>query len=809
LAAIGKVIPIPIEEEMQRSYIDYSMSVIVSRALPDVRDGLKPAQRRILWAMYEMGLEPGKPYKKCARVVGEVLGKYHPHGDQPVYETLVRMAQDFAARYPLVDGQGNYGSVDGDPPAAMRYTEARLTPLAMEMLADIEKETVDFGDNFDGEYREPLVLPARFPNLLANGCAGIAVGMATNIPPHNLGEVIDAVLAMIERPDITSEELMQYIPGPDFPTGALILGTDGIREAYTTGRGLITMRAQVKLESAPGGRVRLVVTELPYQVNKARLVEKIAELVRDREIEGIVDLRDETDREGMRVVIELRRDASPQVILNQLYRRTALQQTMGVIMLALVNGIPEVLTLRDMVRHYLDHQKDVVVRRTRHDLARAEARAHVLEGLRIALAHLDEVIRLIRNSPTVEKARSGLMEKFGLTEKQAEAILDMRLQRLVALERDKIEEEYQALLKDIEYYRAVLADESMVYRIIRKELLDVKARHADPRRTRIVPAPDEPTLEELVPDQEVVITLTRDGYIKRQPLDAYRSQRRGGRGVVATATREDDSVAALTVASTLDHLLLFTNRGRMYRVRVHEIPEGSRTAKGQPVSAMCGVAADEEVASLIPVREFTGDRFLFFATRQGLVKKTALSEFATARRTGVWALQLEEGDELVGVRLTGGEDEIFLATRLGQLLRFPETDVRPMGRMARGVTGIRLDEGDQLVSLAVYRKGAALLVVTARGMGKRVPLDEFTVHHRGGRGVRAVRVSRRNGAVVAIRMAGPRDHALLISANGIVIRVKMEDIPLQGREAQGVTIMKLEEGDEVAAVALIDGDVAA
>lgn len=809
MAAIGKVIPIPIEEEMQRSYIDYSMSVIVSRALPDVRDGLKPAQRRILWAMYEMGLEPGKPYKKCARVVGEVLGKYHPHGDQPVYETLVRMAQDFAARYPLVDGQGNYGSVDGDPPAAMRYTEARLTPLAMEMLADIEKETVDFGDNFDGEYREPLVLPARFPNLLANGCAGIAVGMATNIPPHNLGEVIDAVLAMIERPDITSEELMQYIPGPDFPTGALILGTDGIREAYTTGRGLITMRAQVKLESAPGGRVRLVVTELPYQVNKARLVEKIAELVRDREIEGIVDLRDETDREGMRVVIELRRDASPQVILNQLYRRTALQQTMGVIMLALVNGIPEVLTLRDMVRHYLDHQKDVVVRRTRHDLARAEARAHVLEGLRIALAHLDEVIRLIRNSPTVEKARAGLMERFGLSEKQAEAILDMRLQRLVALERDKIEEEYQALLKDIEYYRAVLADESMVYRIIRKELLDVKARHADPRRTRIVPAPDEPTLEELVPDQEVVITLTRDGYIKRQPLDAYRSQRRGGRGVVATATREDDSVAALTVASTLDHLLLFTNRGRMYRVRVHEIPEGSRTAKGQPVSAMCGVAADEEVASLIPVREFTGDRFLFFATRQGLVKKTALSEFATARRTGVWALQLEEGDELVGVRLTGGEDEIFLATRLGQLLRFPETDVRPMGRMARGVTGIRLDEGDQLVSLAVYRKGAALLVVTARGMGKRVPLDEFTVHHRGGRGVRAVRVSRRNGAVVAIRMAGPRDHALLISANGIVIRVKMEDIPLQGREAQGVTIMKLEEGDEVAAVALIDGDVAA
>ncbi|MBC7338864.1 MAG: DNA gyrase subunit A [Firmicutes bacterium] len=808
MAAVGKVIPIPIEEEMQRSYIDYSMSVIVSRALPDVRDGLKPAQRRILWAMYEMGLEPGKPYKKCARVVGEVLGKYHPHGDQPVYETLVRMAQDFAARYPLVDGQGNYGSVDGDPPAAMRYTEARLTPLAMVMLADIEKETVDFGDNFDGEYREPLVLPARFPNLLVNGSAGIAVGMATNIPPHNLGEVIDGVLAMIERPDITSEELMQHIPGPDFPTGALILGTDGIREAYTTGRGLITMRAQVKVESAAGGRVRLVVTELPYQVNKARLVEKIAELVREREIEGIVDLRDETDRQGMRVVIELRRDASPQVILNQLYRRTALQQTLGVIMLALVNGIPEVLTLRDMVRHYLDHQREVVVRRTRHDLARAEARAHILEGLRIALAHLDEVIRLIRNSPTVEKARSGLMQKFGLTEKQADAILDMRLQRLVALERNKIEEEYQGLLKDIEYYRAVLADEAMVYRIIRKELLDVKERHADPRRTRIVPAPDEPTLEELVPDQEVVITLTRDGYIKRQPLEAYRSQRRGGRGVIGTATREDDSVAALTVASTLDHLLLFTNRGRMYRVRVHEVPEGSRTAKGQLVSALCGVAADEEVASLIPVREFTDDRFLFFATRQGLVKKTVLSEFATARRTGMWALQLEEGDELVGVRLTGGEDEIFLATRQGQLLRFPETDVRPMGRVARGVTGIRLEGDDRVVSLAVYRKGASLLVVNARGMGKRVPLEEFTVHHRGGKGMRAVRVSRRNGPVVGIRMAGPRDQVLLMSANGIVIRLKMEDIPLQGREAQGVTVMRLEEGDEVAAVALIDGDVA-
>ncbi|MDI6823365.1 MAG: DNA gyrase subunit A [Bacillota bacterium] len=808
MAAVGKVIPIPIEEEMQRSYIDYSMSVIVSRALPDVRDGLKPAQRRILWAMFEMGLEPGKPYKKCARVVGEVLGKYHPHGDQPVYETLVRMAQDFAARYPLVDGQGNYGSVDGDPPAAMRYTEARLTPLAMVMLADIEKETVDFGDNFDGEYREPLVLPARFPNLLVNGSAGIAVGMATNIPPHNLGEVIDGVLAMIERPDITSEELMQHIPGPDFPTGALILGTDGIREAYTTGRGLITMRAQVKVESAAGGRVRLVVTELPYQVNKARLVEKIAELVREREIEGIVDLRDETDRQGMRVVIELRRDASPQVILNQLYRRTALQQTLGVIMLALVNGIPEVLTLRDMVRHYLDHQREVVVRRTRHDLARAEARAHILEGLRIALAHLDEVIRLIRNSPTVEKARSGLMQKFGLTEKQADAILDMRLQRLVALERNKIEEEYQGLLKDIEYYRAVLADEAMVYRIIRKELLDVKERYADPRRTRIVPAPDEPTLEELVPDQEVVITLTRDGYIKRQPLEAYRSQRRGGRGVIGTATREDDSVAALTVASTLDHLLLFTNRGRMYRVRVHEVPEGSRTAKGQLVSALCGVAADEEVASLIPVREFTDDRFLFFATRQGLVKKTVLSEFATARRTGMWALQLEEGDELVGVRLTGGEDEIFLATRQGQLLRFPETDVRPMGRVARGVTGIRLEGDDRVVSLAVYRKGASLLVVNARGMGKRVPLEEFTVHHRGGKGVRAVRVSRRNGPVVGIRMAGPRDQVLLMSANGIVIRLKMDDIPLQGREAQGVTVMRLEEGDEVAALALIDGDVA-
>ncbi|MEW6547277.1 MAG: DNA gyrase subunit A [Bacillota bacterium] len=809
MAALGKVIPIPIEEEMQRSYIDYSMSVIVSRALPDVRDGLKPAQRRILWAMYEMGLEPGKPYKKCARVVGEVLGKYHPHGDQPVYETLVRMAQDFAARYPLVDGQGNYGSVDGDPPAAMRYTEARLTPLAMEMLADIEKETVDFGDNFDGEYREPLVLPSRFPNLLVNGSAGIAVGMATNIPPHNLGEVIDGVLAMIEHPDISSEELMHHIPGPDFPTGALILGTEGIKEAYTTGRGLITMRAQVKVESAPGGRTRLVVSELPYQVNKARLVEKIAELVRDREIEGIVDLRDETDRQGMRVVIELRRDASPQVVLNQLYRRTALQQTLGVIMLALVDGIPEVLTLRDMVRHYLDHQKDVVVRRTRHDLARAEARAHILEGLRIALAHLDEVIRLIRNSPTVDKARSGLVQKFGLTEKQADAILDMRLQRLVALERNKIEEEYQGLLRDIEYYRAVLADESMVYRIIRKELLDVKERHADPRRTRIVPAPDEPTLEELVPDQEMVITLTRDGYVKRQPLDAYRSQRRGGRGVMATATREDDSVGALTVASTLDHLLLFTNQGRMYRVRVHEIPEGSRAAKGQLVSALCALSPDEQVASMIPVREFTDDRFLFFATRRGLVKKTPLAEFATARRTGLWAVQLEEGDELVGVRLTGGEDEIFLATRQGQVLRFPETDVRPMGRTARGVTGIRLEEGDEVVSLTVYRKGAALLVVTARGMGKRVLLEEFSPHHRGGKGMRAVRVSRRNGPVVGIRMAGPRDQALLISAAGIVIRVKVEDIPVQGREAQGVTLMRLEEGDEVAAVALIDGDVAA
>ncbi|HHY94580.1 MAG TPA: DNA gyrase subunit A [Firmicutes bacterium] len=806
MATLGKVLPVLIEEEMQRSYIDYSMSVIVSRALPDVRDGLKPAQRRILWAMYEMGLEPGKPYKKCARVVGEVLGKYHPHGDQAVYETLVRMAQDFAARYPLVDGQGNYGSVDGDPAAAMRYTEARLTHLAMQMVADIEKETVDFGENFDGEYKEPLVLPSRFPNLLANGSAGIAVGMATNIPPHNLGEVIDGVLAMIERPEITSEELMQYIPGPDFPTAGLILDREGIKEAYTTGRGLLTLRAQVKVETERG-RTRLVVTELPYQVNKARLVEKIAELVREKQIEGITDLRDESDRQGMRVVIELRKDASPKVILNHLYRRTALQQTFGVIMLALVDGVPEILTLREMVRHYLEHQRTVIVRRTRYELARAEERAHILEGLRIALSHLDEVIKIIRSSPTVDKARTGLMERFRLSERQANAILDMRLQRLTALERNKIEEEYQGLLKDIEYYRAVLADEAMVYRIIRKELSDIKEKYGDRRRTHIVPTPDEPTLEELVEHEEVVVTLTRDGYIKRQPLDAYRSQRRGGRGIVGTATREDDSVESLVVTDTLDHLLLFSNQGRMYRLRVHEVPEAGRYAKGQAVAGLVPLSGEEQVAAMIAVREFADDRFLFFATRRGLVKKTPLPEYESARRTGLTALQLEEGDELLGVRLTGGEDEIFLATRRGQLLRFPETDVRPMGRVARGVTGISLEPGDEVVSLTVYRKGAALLVVTAGGFAKRVAPEEFSVHHRGGKGIRATRVSKRNGPVVAIRMVGKGDEALLISSAGIVIRVKTEEMPLQGRDAQGVTLMRLDEGDEVAALAIITARV--
>lgn len=798
----GKILPVEIEEEMKRSYIDYAMSVIVSRALPDVRDGLKPVHRRILYAMYEAGNTPDKPYRKSARVVGDVLGRYHPHGDAPVYEALVRMAQDFAIRYPLVDGHGNFGSIDGDPPAAMRYTEVRMARLAMELMADIEKNTVNFQPNFDETLEEPTVLPSRFPNLLVNGSAGIAVGMATNIPPHNLREVIDAVVMMIENPDVTTKELMLAIKGPDFPTGGLILGREGIKEAYETGRGIITIRAQAKIEVMANGRSRIVVTEIPYQVNKARLIERIAELVREKKIEGISDLRDESDRDGLRIVIELKREANANVILNQLYKNTQLQENFGIIMLALVDNRPRVMNLRDMVYYYLAHQKEVVTRRTKHDLEKAEARAHILEGLRIALDNIDRIIEIIRGSRTVEIARAGLMQEFGLSEIQAQAILDMRLQRLTGLEREKIEEEYQELLKTIEYLRAILANERMLLGVIKKEILDIKEKFGDDRRTNIVASADTLEAEDLIADEDVVITLTHLGYIKRLPLSTYRSQRRGGRGVTGMNTREEDFVEHLFITTTHHFLLFFSSRGKAYRIKVYEIPEASRQAKGTAVVNLVQLEAGEKITAVIPVRELGGGE-LVFATRAGLVKKTELREFENIRKGGLIALGLQPGDELISVKLLDADSELILVTRSGRSIRFSSQEVRLMGRSARGVHGIDLAEGDELVGMEVVQPEADLLVVTTRGYGKRTPLAEYRPQSRGGKGIKTIRLTKRNGQVAGIKVVQEGDEVMVISAEGVLIRLDVKDISVQGRDAQGVTLMKLDERDSVVAVARV------
>lgn len=822
--AIGnRIIPIDIADEMKQSYIDYAMSVIVSRALPDVRDGLKPVQRRILFTMGENGNTPDKPYKKSVRTVGDVLGRYHPHGDAAVYDALVRLAQDFSMRYPLIDGHGNFGSVDGDPPAAMRYTEARLAPMAMQMLADLDKETVDFQPNFDGEYQEPVVLPSRYPNLLVNGSAGIAVGMATNIPPHNLREVISGVLAMIDKPDITTKELMQHIKGPDFPTGGLIIGRDGIRQAYETGRGIITLRARSRIEEVKGGRQRIVITELPYEVNKAKLIERIAELVRDKKIEGISDLRDETDRSGLQVVIELTRGANAQVILNRLYKMTQMQASFGIIMLALVDNQPRVLGLRQMIHYYIEHQKEVVTRRTRHDLAKAEDRAHILEGLRIALDNIDKIIALIRASRTADEARQGLMAGFGLSEKQAQAILDMRLQRLTGLEREKIEAEYAELLKTIEYLRAVLASERMLLTVIKKELADIGDRFGDDRRTQITVGEAGFDEEDLIAEEDMVITLTHQGYVKRLPLDTYRSQGRGGRGVQAMATRQEDFVREIFVTTTHHWMCFFTNRGRMYRVKVHEIPEAGRTARGTAIVNLIPLEDGEKVTAVIPIRDF-GERqaegmgaadadesgpFLFMATRQGIVKKTPLSEFATIRRGGLIAISLEDGDELIGVRLTDSRSNILLATRNGMSIRFPEDEVRPMGREARGVIGITLEAGDAVVGMALNTPGDSgepeLLVITEKGFGKRTLFEEYRLQGRGGKGVKTMRITAKNGPVTAIKAVKPEDEVLLITAQGIAIRQRVDGISLQGRDTQGVTLIRLEAGDALVAVARVEG----
>ncbi|MEH7237908.1 DNA gyrase subunit A [Bacillus sp. JJ1562] len=796
---------INISQEMKTSFLDYAMSVIVSRALPDVRDGLKPVHRRILYAMNDLGMTSDKAYKKSARIVGEVIGKYHPHGDSAVYDTMVRMAQNFNYRYMLVDGHGNFGSVDGDAAAAMRYTEARMSKISMELLRDINKDTIDYQDNYDGSEREPAVLPARFPNLLVNGSAGIAVGMATNVPPHQLGEVIDGVLAISQDPEMTIAELMDIIPGPDFPTAGHILGRSGIRKAYETGKGSITLRAKVEIEQMKNGKEVILVTELPYQVNKAKLIEKIAELVRDKKIDGITDLRDESDRNGMRIVMEVRRDANANVLLNNLYKHTALQTTFGINMLALVDGHPRVLNLKQCLQYYLDHQVVVIKRRTAFELRKAEARAHILEGLRIALDHIDEIITLIRGSQNTDIAREGLMTRFNLSEKQAQAILDMRLQRLTGLERDKIEGEYQELVALIAELKAILADEEKVLEIIREELLEIKDRFNDTRRTEILSGGLEMIEDEdLIPRENIILTLTNKGYIKRLPVSTYRSQKRGGRGIQGMGTNEDDFVEQLLSTSTHDTILFFTNKGKVYRLKGYEIPEFSRTAKGIPIINLLEIDKEEWINAIIPVSELVDDWFLFFTTRKGISKRTPLSSFANIRKGGLIAVGLHEGDELISVRLTDGSKDIIIGTKDGMLIRFPESDVRSMGRTAAGVKGINLSEGDEVVGMEILEDNLDVLIVTEHGYGKRTPASEYRIQSRGGKGLKTVNITDKNGKVIAVKAVTVENDLMLITADGVLIRMSINDISQIGRTTQGVKLIRLDENGHVATVAVVE-----
>jgi len=797
----GKVVPIRIEDEMKKSYINYAMSVIVERALPDVRDGLKPVQRRILFAMSELGNRPDRPHKKSARIVGEVMGKYHPHGDSAIYDAMVRMAQPFSYRAMLVDGHGNFGSVDGDPPAAMRYTEARLSRLAMEMLRDIDKDTVDFLPNFDETLEQPAVLPARFPNLLVNGASGIAVGMATNIPPHNLGEVVDGLITLIDNPEASISELRQSIKGPDFPTGALILGRDGIKEAYETGRGRVRIRAKSQVEQMNNGKMRIVVSEIPYMVNKATLVQKIAELVRDKKVEGITDLRDESDKGGTRVVIELRRDANPHVVLNRLYKHTQLQDTFGVIMLALVNGEPQVLNLKEALNHYLEYQRDVIVRRTQFELQKAEDRAHILEGLRIALDNIDEIIALIRGAENDRAAKEGLMERFSLSERQAVAILDMQLRRLTGLEREKIEKEYAELQELIQKLRSILGDMSLVYEIIKEELREIRDKFADERRTEITAGESDIEIEDMIAEEDMVVTITHQGYIKRLPVDTYRSQRRGGRGISALHTKGDDFIEQLFVASTHSYVLFFSNQGRVYRVKGHEIPEGSRNARGTAMINLLQLQPDEKIQTTIPVEEYRDDQYLLMGTRCGVVKKTRLSEFDSARTGGLICIRLDDGDELMGVRLTDGDAEVLMVTKKGQAIRFPENDIRSMGRSAHGVKGISLADGDSVVGVDIAQPNAEVIVITEHGYGKRTNLDEYRVTRRGGKGIKTLNRTDKTGNLVGMSVVHSSHEIMLISNHNIMIRMSVSDISLQSRNTQGVKLMRLEEGDGVAAFA--------
>ena len=797
---IDRILPIDLEQEMKKSFISYAMAVIISRALPDVRDGLKPVHRRILYAMHELGVTPDKPYRKCARIVGDVLGKYHPHGDSSVYGALVRLAQDFATRYPLVDGQGNFGSVDGDGAAAMRYTEARMSRLNLQMLADIDKETVDFVPNFDETLMQPTVMPSRYPNLLVNGSSGIAVGMATNIPPHNLGEVIDGVVKLIDNPQATSQELMECIKGPDFPGGGLILGRRGIYDTYTTGRGRIVVRAKTDIEPMANNRQRIVVTEIPYMVNKAVLVAKIAELVHDKKLEGISDIRDESDREGMRIVIELKRDVNAAVVLNYLYKHTQLQDAFGAIMLALVDGEPKVLSLREMLYHYLEHQKDVIVRRTRYDLDKAEARAHILEGLLIALDNIDEIVKIIRASANTGVAKTQLMERFGLSDRQAQAILDMRLARLTGLERERLQEEYAELEKTIAYLRAVLADEKLVLAIIKEEILVIKEKYADERRTQITVMDGEIDPEDLIQEDSVVVTLTHYGYVKRIPRTTYRSQNRGGKGVMGMTTREEDYAEKLLVTSTHAELMFFTNRGRVYSLKGYEIPEAGRTARGTAIVNLLQLDGGEKVTAMIPLPKEREEGYLVMATRNGLIKKTGSDEFKNLRKTGLIAIALREDDELIGVELTKGESELMMATRMGQAIRFHEDDVRAMGRNSMGVRSIDLAEGDEVISVAKIEEGKKVLAITQNGYGKRTEIEEFRCQTRGGKGILAMRLTEKTGLLAAQMLVDDDEDIMLITDDGTIIRMPVEGISTIGRVSQGVRVMRVEDESRIVGV---------
>ena len=797
---LERIRPIDLEQEMKKSFISYAMAVIITRALPDVRDGLKPVHRRILYAMHELGVTPDKPFRKCARIVGDVLGKYHPHGDSSVYGALVRLAQDFATRYPLVEGQGNFGSVDGDGAAAMRYTEARMSKMNMQMLADIDKETVDFAPNFDETLMQPCVLPSRFPNLLVNGSSGIAVGMATNIPPHNLGEVIDGVVKLIDKPDATSQELMECIKGPDFPTGGLILGRRGIYDTYTTGRGRIIVRAKTDIEPMPNNRQRIVVTEIPYMVNKAALVAKIAELVHDKRLDGISDIRDESDREGMRIVIELKRDVNAAVVLNYLYKHTQMQDVFGAIMLALVDGEPKVLTLREMLYYYLEHQKDVITRRTRYDLDKAEARAHILEGLLIALDNIDEIVRIIRGSANTGEAKVQLMERFALSDKQAQAILDMRLARLTGLERERLQEEYAELEKTIAYLRAVLADEKLVLGIIREEILAIKEKYADERRTEITAMDGEIDPEDLIQEDSVVVTLTHFGYVKRIPRTTYRSQNRGGKGVMGMTTREEDYAERLLVTSTHAEIMFFTNKGRVYSLKGYEIPEAGRTARGTAIVNLLQLDGGEKVTAMIPLPKEREEGYLVMATRNGLIKKTGSDEFANLRKMGLIAIALREDDELIGVELTQGDSELMLATRMGQAIRFSESDVRPMGRNSMGVRSIDLAEGDEVIDVAKVEEGKQVLAITQNGYGKRTDISEFRAQSRGGKGILAMRLTEKTGLMAAQLLVSEHEDVMLITDNGTIIRMPVDDISVIGRVSQGVRVMRVEDEGRIVGV---------